>query len=201
MIAAPGAARLREHEDALVVVHERLRLGEVSRTGAVLDKEPLALAHDAARAACHLGHHVGSEALDDLVERAMHRRQRSKLLDQPIAARDRFAAFDGLAIAIDWARRQVSLAVGEGLVELHRKGVGEIAQHIFPRRDVDPHIAPFLGWDLGQPALHQRFACRDDLDDRGVALVEIAVDGGDQRWRLHAGDQVREKALLGALEG
>ena len=30
------------------------------------------------------------------------------------------AAFDRLAIAKNWARRQIALAIGEGLVKLHR---------------------------------------------------------------------------------
>ena len=34
------------------------------------------LADDAPGAASYLGHHVGAEALNDLIERSMHRRQR-----------------------------------------------------------------------------------------------------------------------------
>lgn len=48
MIAPPRAARIGEHEDPLDVVHERRGLGEVGRTGAVFDHQPIALAHDAA---------------------------------------------------------------------------------------------------------------------------------------------------------
>jgi preprotein translocase subunit SecA len=32
--------------------------------------------------------------------------------------------------------------------------MGEIIQHIFARRDVDAHVVPFLGRDLGEAALH-----------------------------------------------
>ena len=39
VIAAPRAAGVREHQDALLVVHEGLRLGEVGRAGAVLDDQ------------------------------------------------------------------------------------------------------------------------------------------------------------------
>jgi hypothetical protein len=55
----------------------------------------------------------------------------SELFDQLVAARDGFAAFDGLAVAIDRPRRQIAFAVGEGLVELHREGMGEVVENIF----------------------------------------------------------------------
>jgi hypothetical protein len=68
------------------------------------------------------------------------------------------------------------------------------------RWDVDLHIAPFLGGDLGQAALHQRLAGGDDLDDRGVAGFEIALDRSDQRRGLHRRDEVIEEALFCTLE-
>ena len=39
MIGAAGAAGIGEDQDALLVIHEGLRLGEIGRTGAVLDAE------------------------------------------------------------------------------------------------------------------------------------------------------------------
>ena len=80
VIAAAGAAGVGEDEDALQVIHEGGGLGEIRGRRAVLDGEAVArtaraLAHDAARAACHLGHHVRAEALHDLVERAGNGRQ------------------------------------------------------------------------------------------------------------------------------
>src|SRR3546814_8044835 len=77
------------------------------------------------------------------------------------------ATLDRLAIAIYRPGRQFALAVGERLLKLHREGVGEIVEDIFARSDVDLHVAPILGRDLGQAALHQRLAGGDDLDDGG----------------------------------
>ena len=77
----------------------------------------------------------------------------------------------------------------------------QIVEHIFARRDVDLHIAPLLGRNVGEPAFHQCFAGGDDLNDSGVAGVEIALDRFDQRRGLHRGDQVREEALLRGFEG
>src|SRR3546814_17387160 len=46
-------------------------------------------------------------------------------------------------------------------------------------------------------AFHQRLAGRDDLDDARMAGLKVARDAGDQRRRLHRGDQLVEEALLG----
>ena len=108
---------------------------------------------------------------------------------------------DRLAVAIDGPGREVALAVGERLEQLGREAVRQIVENVFARRDVDLHVAPFLGRDLGQAPLHQRLAGGDDLDDGGMAGLEIALDRGDQRRGLHRGDEVIEEALLGALEG
>ena len=53
VVAASGAAGIGEHEDALLVVHEGLRLGEIGRAGAGLDREPVetALIRSCARSA------------------------------------------------------------------------------------------------------------------------------------------------------
>ena len=43
---------------------------------------------------------------------------------------------------------RLPLAVREGLVELHREGMGEI--NVFARRDVHANVAPFLGREVGE---------------------------------------------------
>ena len=211
VIAAPGAARVGEDENALHVVHEgvrsrrdwRRRRGSRRRAGRprapALGRPGAGLADDAARAARHLGDQVRAEPLHDLVERAGDRRERGELLDQAVAAGDGLAALDRLAVAKDRPRGEVALAVGERLVELHREGVREVVENIFARRDVDLDVVPVLGRDLGQPALHERLAGRDDLDDGGVAGLEIALDRAGQRGRLHRGEQMTEEALLGGI--
>lgn len=78
--------------------------------------------------------------------------------------------------------------------------MGQIVQDIFARRDVDANIVPFLGWNFRQPALHQRFAGRDDLDDSGVAIIQVTFDGPNQRGRFHRREQMAEETLLGGLE-
>src|SRR5690348_14366638 len=137
MIAAPGSTRVAEDENALGVIHEGGGLSEVRRGGAVFDEQPIALADDASRAAGDFGDHVGAEALNDLVERAGYGREGSELLDQPIAASDRLAAFDRLAVAIDGPGREVAFGVGKRLVELDWERVGEIVEDILTRRDID----------------------------------------------------------------
>jgi len=201
MVAPTRTTRVGEHEDTLGVIHERGGLGEVGRCGTVLNGEAPALADDAAEATRNLSDHIRPKSLHDLVERARHRRQGCELLDQAVASCDGFAALNWLAVAIDGPGAEVALRVGEGFVELAREGMGEIIQDIFARGDVDLDVAPFLGWDLGEPALHERLPGRDDLDDGGVACVEIALDRTDQRRCLHRSQQMSEEALLGSFEG
>ena len=205
VVAAPGAAGVAEHQHTLAIIHERLGLGEIGRTGAILHDQPVdghaALANDPARAASDLGHGVSAEMLDDLVERAGDRRQAGEACDHLVAPRHGLPAFDWLAVAIDRARRQVALRIRERLVELDREGMGEVVEDIFARRQVHFQVAPFLGGDLGEPPFHQRLAGRNDLDDGGMARLQIAGDRADQRRGFHRREQVPEKALLGALEG
>ncbi len=201
MVGAAGAAGVAEHQDALVVVHEGLRFGEVGRPGTVLDTEAVTVAHDSTRPARHLGDHVRAEALHDLVERTLDRRKGGKPLDQAVTALDGVSALHRLAIAIDRPRGEIAVAIGEGLEELSRKAVRQVVEHILARRNIDLDVAPLLGGNVGQPAFHQGLAGRHDLNDRGMAGLKVALDRADQGRRLHRGDQVREEALLGGFEG
>src|SRR4029077_18743769 len=102
----------------------------------------IALADDPPAASRHFSHDVGAEALHDLVERAGNGGKRGELLDEPITASDGFSAFDRLAVAVDRPRGEIALAVGEGLVELHREGMGEIVEDVLARGDVDLDVIP-----------------------------------------------------------
>src|SRR3546814_20986379 len=87
MIAAPGAASVGEDQNAFLIIHEGLRLGEVGRPGSIFDSEAVdatgtGFANDTARAPGHFRHDVGAEALADLVESPGNRRQRGGRLDQ-----------------------------------------------------------------------------------------------------------------------
>src|SRR3546814_8703105 len=86
MIGAARSPGLREDKDALLVVHEGVGLANVRTAGAGLDRKThisvVARPRDnATRAPRHLGDRLGPEMLDDLIERARHRRQRGELLD------------------------------------------------------------------------------------------------------------------------
>jgi len=63
-----------------------------------------------------------------------------------------------------------------GLVELHREAVGEVIEDIFPRRDIDAHVVPFLGREFCEAPLHQRLASGDDLHHGGMTGVEVRRD-------------------------
>ena len=140
--------------------------------------------------------------LHDLVERRRHRRQRRELLDQRVAAGDRLLAEHGIAVTVEHRpREQVAALVGEGLLQLHREGVGQELDHGLARGEVDGEVVPFGGRDLGDAPFHQRLAGRDQLDHGRASRCEVGLDRADQRRALHGGQQMAEEALLGALEG
>jgi len=70
----------------------------------------------------------------------------------------------------------------------------------FPRGQIDLERFAFLIRKVGKPALEHGFCGRDELDDNGVPIGNGGVDGWQQARQLHRQKQLREKALLGALE-
>ena len=155
-----------------------------------------------ARAAGDLGDGLVPEAMHDLVERRLHRRQGRELLDEGVAPGGGLLADDGVAVVVEHGpRHDVALVVGEGLLELYREGVGQELDDGLARREIDGEVVPFRGRDLGDAPFHQRLAGRDELDDGGAAGIEIGLDRADQARALHGGQQVAEEALLRPLEG
>ena len=150
VIAAAGAARIGEDQDALVVIHEGLRLGEVGHGRTVFDlKDRLAvriqLPHNAAAASRYFGHLIRSEVLYDLIERTRHRRKACQLIDQRIASRGCFLGMDGLAVHDDGAGANVAILIRIALVKLRRKAMIQVIKYIFLRGQIKGKIAPFLG--------------------------------------------------------
>ena len=124
------------------------------------------------------------------------------MLDHAVAALDGLARNHRIAVAVvGRARQQVALVVGVELEQLGRERVAQIVEHVLARRDVDREIRPFRGRDLGEAAVEQGLVGRDDLQDRGVTLLEIARDRGDQRRAFHRRQQMVEEALLVRFEG
>ena len=74
-------------------------------------------------------------------------------------------------------------------------------EHVLAGRQVDGEVVPLGRRNLGDAALHQGLARGDQLHDGGAPLVQVCLNGADQRGALHAGEEVAEEALLGSLEG
>ena len=124
------------------------------------------------------------------------------MLDHPVAAFDRLARDHRIAVGVvSRAREEVAFVVAVELEQLGRERVAQIVEHVFPRRDVDREIAPFRGRDIGEAAVEQGLVGRDDLQDRGMAVVEIARDRGDQGRAFHRRQQMIEKPLLVGFKG
>ena len=192
VIAAPDAARHREHQDLLAPVHEGGGLGEVGGSRPATQRQALALRvrdpEHAARAACDLRHGVVPETVNDLIQRGLHRRQRAELLDQRVALRQCLLAEHRVVVGIeDRPRHEVAVIVLEGLLQLHREGVLQEVEHVLAGRQVDGKVVPLGGRDLGDAAFHQRLAGGDQLHHRRSAGIEVRLDGADQRGALHGG--------------
>ena len=206
VIAAPSAAGHGEHEDALLSGHEGGGLGEIggSRPGA--QRQALVptvgeLEHPA-RTPGDLGDGVMPEAVEDLVQRRRNRRQGRELADQIIAGGQRLLALDRVAVGVEHGpAHQVAFLVGEGFLQLHREGMGQIVENELPWCQVDGKIVPFRGGYLRYPPFHQGFVGGDELHHGGAAGVEIGLYGTDQARALHGSQQMAEKALLSPLEG
>ena len=128
MVAAAGAAGIRKDEDAFRVIREGLRLGEICGGRAGLDAEPDSLGaelfHDPPGSARNLRDLLGAEAVHDLVERALDRRQSRQVVDHTIPALERLARLNGLAVGVEHGPGvQVAVRVRIDLVQLRRERV------------------------------------------------------------------------------
>ena len=143
-----------------------------------------------------------AEVMQYLVKGRVHGRQGRQLLDQRVALRERLLAQDRTAVGVrGGAAHQVPVAVGEGFLELHGKGVGEEVEDGLAGGEVDAEVVPFRRRYLGDAPLHQGLAGGHELDHGGPAGVEVGLDRADQRGALHGRQEMAEEALLGALEG
>ena len=160
VVAAPCATGVRKDQDALGIIHEGLRLAEVGGGGTVLDLEPsLARLHDAPLAPRDLGHRIAPEMPEDLVERALHRGEGTKMLDKIVPPPLRLTADNRIAVAIEGgARTEVPILVSVGLKELRREAVHQVVHDVLARRKIDLQVVPLRGRDLLEAALHHRLA-------------------------------------------
>ena len=127
--------------------------------------------------------------------------KRGEMLDHPVAPFDRFARDERIAVGIvSRARVEIALVVGVEFEQLCRKRVAQIIEHVFPRRDVDREVGPFRGRDRGEPAVEQGLVGRDDLQNGGMAGLEIARKLGDQGRAFHRRQQMVEETLLVGFE-
>jgi hypothetical protein len=115
VIAAPCAAGIGEHQNALGVVHEGLGLGQVGGRWAVDDGKDVAgecgLAHDAPSPPRDFGHRIGAEVVEDLIQCGLHGGQGGEMLDELVAAGLGLLAVHGLAINYHRPREQVALVI------------------------------------------------------------------------------------------
>ena len=98
MVGTPRTARIREDQDALGPFHEALGFGDIGAGATPFEALLTIAAQDKpAGPARDFGHCVGSEMLDNRIERGGDGRQCAKLFDQRIARGKGARAQDGVA--------------------------------------------------------------------------------------------------------
>ena len=139
VVRPPGAAGVREDEDALAALHEGSRLGLAGPAGAGLQLLPTVSGRDQPLGPPgHLCHIVVAEVLEQPVERRHNGRQRAEMLDELGARGLGFGVVDGIARAVLHRHGALrSRVVGEHPHLPGREGTFEIVDHIFPRGQVD----------------------------------------------------------------
>ena len=138
--------------------------------------------------------------LDDLVERPPAGGSGCQLLDQRIPPANGLAAFDGWPSRTTGRKRRLPLAVGEGLVELHREGNGQGSRGHIPAVMMSTRMSFHSSVGISDRRGRSISAStrRDDLDPRHAwPAGQIGVDSGDQGGVFHGGSTDAEEALLG----
>ena len=85
MVGTPGAAGVGEDQDTLFIVHVGLRVRQVAGAGTFAHLHDAIFPNQTKFAARHLGHGVGAEVVQYLIERGRHGRQPRQMLDHGVA--------------------------------------------------------------------------------------------------------------------
>ena len=202
MVGPARTARIGKHQDALVAIHERLRLDQVRAGSARLkllasigiDDQPLGAPGD-------LGDLVHSEPFDDCIERGGDRRQRAQLLDQLLARGERAAAQHRISgIVGHRLGARCSVLVDKDLHQPHRETPGEVVDHVFARGEIDLEFLAFCRTEVGKPPVEHGFGGRDQLHHHRIAFAERRIDRGQEAGQFQRQQQLRKEALFGPFE-
>ncbi len=187
MVGAPRAARIREDQDALRSFHEALGFGDIG-TGASPFEALLTIAAQdkPAGPTRDFGHGVGSEVLDNRVERGSDGRQCAELLDQRIARGNGALAENGIALFV--AHRlgaKIAILVGEDLHQAHREALGKVVDDIFTRGQIDIERFAFFHGKVGEASVEHGLGGRDQLHDNRMVFAKRCFHRGDQARQFH----------------
>lgn len=133
VVRPPGAAGVREDEDALAALREGSRLGLAGPAGAGLQLLPTVSGRDQPLGPPgHLCHIVVAEVLEQAIERRHDGRQRAEMFDELGARRLGFGVVDGIARLVLHRHGALrSRVVGKHPHLPGREGAFEIVDHIF----------------------------------------------------------------------
>ena len=143
------------------------------------------------------------EVVDDLIQRALHGRQHEHLGDERLANCHCLVIEHRLAVLVaEGLRILATLVVHHGLVLLHGEGVVQIVHDVLARGQVYVQVGAlelFRG-QLRQPPLADRLARGHQLDEHRAPCLQVGLDRSQEAGDFHRAEQMREEALLVALE-
>ena len=199
VIAAPGPARVGEHQHALLAAHEGVGLGLGGRGAAPLDHAAAIAVDHPSAAPGDLSDLLRTQRLEHGVQHARHCRQAGQMGHQFVAQSQSRLADDRRAIDHHRDHGDVTVLVLDRVHRHDREGPHQIVEHLILWRQIDGEVVPLLRRDLGQPPLHDRLIGRNHLDDGRATGRQVVADRSHEGRRLQAGQQMAEEAQFGAL--
>ena len=202
VVGTSRAARIGEDEDALGPVHEGCCIGLGRAHGACFELLLAASSrYDPLRSAGHLGDVVMAEAFEKSIERGLDRRKSADVLDQVSPGSLGLRVCHRIAMLVTHGARM--LLAGVVGIDLHlagRKCAGEIVEAVFERGQLDIKLGAFLGRELAQPAVEDRFSRRHQLQHHRFAFAQVLLDRADDGRQLHRQEHLAEEPLLAGFE-
>ena len=144
---------------------------------------------------------VGTEPLDDRIERGGDRRERAELFDHRVARRHGAAAQHRVAVLVDHRfGTRIAVLVDEDRHQPDREALGEVIDHIFARAEIDLEMLALLVGKIGKTPVEHGLGGRDQLDDDRVVVFQHVLDCRPEAGKFHREEQLGKESLLGAFE-
>ena len=205
VVAPARSASLAEHEHPALARHELVGLRVACSPRAALFYHLFhaidGLGDEPPTTARHLGHGLGSEVGDDLVEHSVGHAHRAHLQHQPVPSRHGFWRLHEVPRRVlDGPRADAAVVVLVLLVERGREARLDELQELVARRHVEVPQIITIRHRLGVGPLGRRLHRGHELHDAALPVFELALHVADEARSAHRDQDVEEEPLVGAPE-